>query len=278
MSNEHELYPRVAECLVTEPAAIEIANTIRKYVKQTVDDDVFMVVEAPSGSGKSQLPFVMQKMGIDTIHVVLMKFDRKSMVQPIYHTLKAQSQCLLEALAFDMKKWSTARDDDDAFSKLSLLNSEDRAVVRVITYLLGDPAEIVNTGKFSTNALRQYVVDQCRAGTTFPVFFLDEVMVLQDLEVCYLRNIFRAVGLLVVLMGTGSTAVSLVGAPKNSHSRGYESRFEWCHVITRLPRSTVESLSALGWTSDNQDALNARWPALVQAVNTCHRTSNPYVW
>eukprot|EP01039_Chlorochromonas_danica_P014926 gene14926-17489_t len=99
-------------------------------------------------------------------------------------------------------------------------------------------------------------------------------MALNHVELRYLRNIFRAVGLLVVLMGTGSTAANLVGFRNNSLSRGCESS-EWCHVVTRLPRSNESSLSALGWTSDFRDTLTARRPALVAAINACHSTSNP---
>eukprot|EP01033_Poteriospumella_lacustris_P011526 gene11526-8210_t len=275
VKDELDLYRRVAECLVTDPAAVRIAETIRAYAQRAVNDHVFMVVEAPSGSGKSQLPFVLQAMGITTIHVVLEA--EKTTVQTIYRTVQGPSQCLLAALAFDMRKWSAATgNDEEALSRHRLLDSEERAVVRVITYLLGNPEAIVGQGKFTMYALRRYVVAQRKAGSTLPVFFLDEVMALNHVELRYLCNVFRAVGLLVVLMGTGSTAAAanLVEFGNHPHSRGCESS-EWCHVVTRLPRSNESSLSALGWTSDYQDTLTARWPALVAAVNACHSTSNP---
>eukprot|EP01033_Poteriospumella_lacustris_P003968 gene3968-2824_t len=155
---------------------------------------------------------------------------------------------------------------------------EELAVVRVIFYLLGDPAEVVNsTTSYTMHTLTRYVTSKSPA--SLPVFFLDEAMPTDegDQALCYLRNVFRAAGLLVVLMSSNATGANLVG--RMPMMRGSDELSQWCHVITRLPPCTADSLTVLGWTTEVQDGLRNRgpsWQAFVDTVNSSRSTSNPW--
>lgn len=91
-ARELALYESVAQALARSTEVTTIAAKIEEYMQLTTDDGVFMVVEAPSGSGKSQVPFVLRAMGLNTIHLVMERFRSEKLNQPIYRTLKAPSQ------------------------------------------------------------------------------------------------------------------------------------------------------------------------------------------
>lgn len=100
---------------------------------------------------------------------------------------------------------------------------------------------MVTTGHYTTRSLRTYVLGQKEAGRPLPVFFLDEATSLKGPRLRYLRSVFRTVGLLVVLMGTDSTAANLVGPTSTVVTRGTGSESVSCHMVTRLPRCTEAS-------------------------------------
>ena len=55
-----------------------------------------------------------------------------------------------------------------------------------------------------------------------------------------LRNVVRALGFKLVVMGTNSSAANLVRANQKSRGKG---TFEWCHIFTRLPKFNLATLS-----------------------------------
>lgn len=272
---ELALFRNVAAGLSADVSARDIADIICQY-RDNAQSGVFLVVEAPSGSGKSQLPFTIAELEIPTVHVVLSSFDIISKTQTIYQALLRPSLCIQSALNHDRFKWS-----DSASCGVTALRmcEEQLAVVRVIFYLLEDPADVVNdTTSYTIETLVRYV--KSKTAASLPVFFLDEAMAIEggDHALRYLRNVFRAAGLLVVLMGTNSTAAILVGRTPMA-SRGTDKLCQWCYVITRLPTCTTDSLAALGWTTTVQQDFSNRgpsWHALVNAVNSSQSTSNPW--
>lgn len=268
------LYKTVATQLSKGSDAREIAQTICKY-RDDGPSGVFLVVEAPSGSGKSQLPFVMAAMGIPVVHVIV-----SLSTQTIYQALEPQSVLIRLALEHDKFKWDTEPGQSDACDLTSLRESNDElALVRVIFHWLGVPeGGLAPSTSYTMPTLLSY--RRRNPNVSVPVFFLDEVMAIKGgpQALRYARNVFRAAGLVVVLMGTDSTAANLVEAT-TMVSRRKDTPCEWCHVITRLPHCSKKSLSALGWTKQAQENLRCRdasWSAWVDAIRSSRHTSNPY--
>eukprot|EP01033_Poteriospumella_lacustris_P008728 gene8728-6276_t len=233
------LYQTVATQLSKGSDARGIAQTICKY-RDEGPSGVFLVVEAPSGSGKSQLPFVMAAMGIPVVHAIV-----SEPWQTIYQALEPPSVLIRHAVEYDKFKWDTKPGQSDACNLMSLRESDDElALVRVIFHWLGVPEGGLAppSTSYTMPTLLSYLLMAIQGGP-------------QALR--YARNVFRAAGLLVVLMGTDSTATTLVDATPMV-ARRKDTPCEWCHVITRLPHCSKKSLSALGWTKHEQESLRCR--------------------
>lgn len=57
-----------------------------------------------------------------------------------------------------------------------------------------------------------------------------------------MRNLFRALGVCLVIMGTNSTAANLVRSSRNSRD---DVEKVWCHLLTQLPKSSKYGLQSL---------------------------------
>lgn len=263
------LYKTVATQLSKGSDARGIAQTIRKY-RDDGPSGVFVVVEAPSGSGKSQLPFVIAAMGIPVVHAIV-----SLSTQTIYQALEPQSVLIRLALEHDKFKWDTEPGQSDACNLTSLRESNDElALVRVIFHWLGVPDEgLAASTSYTMPTLLSYL--RRNPEVSIPVLFLDEVMAIEGgpQALRYARNVFRAAGLVVVLMGTDSTPANLVGAT-TMVSRRKDTPCEWCHVITRLPHCSKKSLSALGWTKHEQLASSRRF---LVSLGGCHQQLSTYI-
>ena len=94
-------------------------------------------------------------------------------------------------------------------------------------------------------ALGEFIEQQVRArrADKLPVFVLDEALTsriasddgeaLRQFRLA--RNIFRAVGLVVILMGTNSKAAKFAFTGHSSQSRSEGGIRVWCRLITQLP-------------------------------------------
>jgi hypothetical protein len=102
------------------------------------------------------------------------------------------------------------------------------------------------------------------------VVVLDEFPALNETNsqmIRLLRNVVRALRFKLVVMGTNSTAASLVDL--NEQSRGDDS-FDWCYIFPRLPKFNLDAITIAVNSNQNliKDILSASRPLFSQlAVN-----------
>lgn len=137
------------------------------------------------------------------------------------------------------------KDEDLDVAALLSNRSKLRAAAGVL-YFLGDENPIENSVPELEKRVNLIGCD------SRPVFFFDEAIPTESSTINknilrYARNLLRAANLVVVLMGTDSTASNMLSAVRDS--RGEEMLRLWCKLVTRLPRLTEETAWILGFWS-----------------------------
>lgn len=206
----------------------------------------YVVVDAPSGSGKTQLGFVLASLGCHVLHFPL--FPPSESSQHVYLAM------LNVALNIDLavrEDTTEITDPSDGRLNSSCLRHGVRPL-RLVQYFFrfffGDIDRPLNQCRVA------HFRDALSALSTaiLPVVIVDEVGnsrnsagAVSDAEVTrvrYIRNLCRALHIPCVLMGTNSNATNIADAVAGSRSCG---PILWCKLITRLPR-VPQSRDALG--------------------------------
>ncbi len=158
--------------------------------------------------------------------------------QPIYQSLLPISLPFMHALYHDLKQFTG---DDSKLSCLSLLYyTGNLRTVAGVFVLLGrrDFASCMKIDKLKAYVSSLSIEER-------PVFVLDEAIPFgadQSIEsersrmLQFARNLLRAVGLVVVLMGTDSTAGNMITV--GVHNRGPDVPTLWCKLVVDLPKWT----------------------------------------
>jgi hypothetical protein len=176
-------------------------------------------LDAPSGSGKTQLPFALGAGGL-TIHHLICK-------QLIYQVLGDPSLTFMKALE---------KDFENVFQPMAE-KGEPRSVLHLFVvlrtgfmysdgfvrsshtygryYSPSSSSASANTpGYYTVQALKNYVDELKKdSKTRLPIIFLDEVTsddAVGKAILRHARNILRSVGLVVVMMSTNSGACKLI--------------------------------------------------------------------
>jgi hypothetical protein len=232
------------------------------------------LIDAPSGIGKTQLPFTFQATGVPIRHL-LMTVDLPQL-QTIYAPLTSISTIFTNALRSDVAQLNGALDGLETNQLLANFSFEFQTVGVIFALL---KVEYDKCPSWKVSNLADYV-RATQDKQLLPIFVLDEVLPHYDhgngsrqgsSELRLARNLLRAVGLVAVLMGTNSCAANFISVA--SGSRG-GANGPWCKLITRLPPSTDESLRELGAQSvidtlRGYHNLASICPFLVQQFRSC---------
>jgi hypothetical protein len=187
-----------------------------------------MLVDGPSGVGKTTLPYCLGK---DFIHLVLA--DLGDNAQSIYACLNPRSSAFRSALRLDVARCLLNRQESGPrFGTTALLDyAQPLQSAAVLAEFLG----IKHTGALLVCELRNAIKDQYPVPEKRPILCLDEVPAYseegQDF-IALARNLGRVVGLVVMMMGTDSTAANLVA---HGGSRGGNGQ-AWAHLVLDLPK------------------------------------------
>ena len=212
----------------------------------------FYFVEGHSGAGKTQLPFAIEACGIPTVHLVLTKVCDSS--QLIYKAFKEKSHCFQDAV---MKDLSEGLKDTSDLSVDGLSSYDEHGLYTVVFILHELKVHGFDVKGVAPNpkALRVFIEQQVRArrADKLPVFVLDEALTSpiasDDSEALrqfrLARDIFRAIGLVVILMGTNSKAAKFAFTNHCSQARSEGGIRVWCRLIIQLPRITKQSMKVL---------------------------------
>ena len=225
----------------------EFINT-RNKATGGVSGLFFYAIIAPSGSGKTQLPFALQTDNFKTIHLV-MNDSYSEFTQPIYFSVLQRSVAIYRAAQRDVIDYYGDLTKCPCAKLLTFPNK--LKTVSVILQLLGvrGPLEPLELNVLIKHVKAMNQIDK-------PVFFLDEVS-FDDTEstininkksiVSLIRNLLRLAGLVVVLMGTDMSTKNFIAMPDVCNdSRRLGEAIHWCRLIANLPKLSDASKAALG--------------------------------
>jgi hypothetical protein len=229
----------------------EIAQTIcnSEYVSEIVDFSIslqgwsvkteastpppFVFCEASSGIGKTQAALAIRyafghrQSEKKALYLVTLVDWEKA--QSIYATFINLSRMFMACAAKDLAELKVKSNGVDP--SLSPSNMET-----YMLYTFGFLHWFVENG-YEAKDVPAYISKSAREKVTMgkiSVALLDEFVTTRDKDLSrFIRNVFRAVEIPVVLLGTDSRAANLIGPHESSRT---EVQFPWCRVFIKFPK------------------------------------------
>jgi len=213
--------------------------------RESLSNNTFFVVEGHSGVGKTQLSFALKASGLKVVHLLLSSSCAVS-TQPVYTIFSDLSSVFNFGVTEDLLKFQNSNENDDFGLSDLMYSTRPLRVVEFTVHVLKLLGVEMRSCEpvVSMSALRNIIAQLAtmnggEGAQSLPIFVFDEVFsgLPSDpsdeniLRMRFVRNVFRALGLVVVFMGTNSSAANYL--PLVTHSRG--SGKPWCQLITRLP-------------------------------------------
>ncbi|EFX60272.1 hypothetical protein DAPPUDRAFT_124754, partial [Daphnia pulex] len=237
---EFQRYAKIGQDIADDPAIDAILAAVNKVRDgEASATPPFVFVDGSSGVGKTQAAFALRARGQLVHHLLLSKVGDDS--QPIYKALRPLSNAFVAQLEKDLDVLRRATDSDPlATATLEVFAAPLASAGFLLALLCGN-----KEGRRATVlALREAVGSLAADTRRAVVFVLDEVDVKGDNgRLLLARNLLRACGLPVVLMGTNATAASCVAG--GSQTRVGDTMWPWAHVFVRLPRVTPRLAASL---------------------------------
>ena len=243
-----------------------------RYIHQKTESiPPFVVIDAPSGSGKTQFGFVLDSLGFRVLHFTLHPASGDQ-DQLIYLSMATTSRNIQRAISADLRGLST-----DELSVHLLLNQQKplRLVQYLFWSLFDEPDR--RWDRCTASELSVTVSESARV----PVVVVDEVgnqrdssgKIVENDAIClrYIRNLCRACRIPCIFMGTNSNAMNMVQAARGSRT---SDPVLWCKLITRLPRCP-ESREALNLADAEATLRQHGHVALATFLNETSMNANP---
>ena len=257
---------------------VEICRVLRSIRDTSESNSPFVVIDAPSGTGKTQLGFTLSHLDFQVLHCTLHPSLRDD--QTVYRTMENVSANIDKAVKADTLGITNPYANDLQVEALCRHPGPLRLVQYFFRYFLNDAHRPWD--ECTVSVLRTAFDNQPGTKKT-PVVVVDEVgnnrsaggeVVDSDiLRVQYIRNLCRALRVPCVLMGTNSNAMNMIPAAAGSRTSGRVAR--WCPLIAGLPRVIPESQEALELPSVLTILLRWGHPALASVLAETSTTANP---
>jgi hypothetical protein len=257
-------YIKMGEALATTPEMASIWEDVmtarRECRLPSMDQPYFFFVSAPSGAGKTQLAYTLSTR-VPVVHLLLTLEDKDKEekegddddydAQDVYQSLTERSRLLIDALDSDTKRYG-------ASPSVQYFRHECIRTLLTVQFLFQCFNEYRELSSCTVQSLRDFLFREGMKIDYVPVFILDEVQNTRKgiLRMCYLRNLLRSVGVVVMALSTDAK-VCETDANREYSRFSWRWRFSrvddvqqsdeiWCKLITRLPRPTKQSLKLLG--------------------------------
>jgi hypothetical protein len=208
-----------------EPFVQQIKDLIEGFVPTSESATPFIVFEDSSGYGKTQMAFSLMAMKMKVLYIPC---NNTGIVQPIYGAFALVSHSFEYALQKDLRILGNYDEDF-----LKAYTNPLAMYTFLYAYMTGE----TDMSKVLTRRQLEDYLDQHQK----PVIFLDEFPRLHESQgkkkdgnedkLRYMRNVFRALGLVVICSSTNATAINL--RKFGTHSR--IPSVHWCTVIPRFP-------------------------------------------
>lgn len=240
------LYNKVAASLSSDQIVTRIRNEVKAHYASLRDGILegnsafFYAVEAPSGSGKTLLPFALAAAGMPVRQFTLHPPEESQ--QEIYKVHLARSETLRQALKNDLEENSRLGAECTVLALYVGNTYRNLQTVAVLSRMLGLDA---------TPDLHSLKDQVAQAKQDLPLIVVDEVLsgsvsADEKTKLKFLRNILRGAGVVSMFMGTNANIDEFLSQVSVSRCSG--SARLWCRVIARLPSTTPASLEALDVT------------------------------
>jgi hypothetical protein len=221
------------QALLSKIAAIEDKYPLKDWHRRP--DMPFIYLEGSSGLGKTQMAFNLSATG-RVVHFVT-AVDLSETPQSIYSCFKDRSKDFLWCVEQDLQVVEPCSVSDFiqplsplwTFGFINAVNMGESKIEKPLTY--EEMRESLNVFADNNKESR-------------PIWFLDEFPLLQELEspgkkrnwnhLRFMRNIFRALNLVVIVSSTNSSSVDAIY--KGNESRISTDPWRWCLLCTELPR------------------------------------------
>lgn len=279
------LYRNIGSYLHNDPTVEALRDRFKRARDEGYNHEAikpFFVVDAPSGSGKTQLPFALSDASLKVLHVVMVDLYHP-LIQLIYDNLKPQSKAFQKALKYDLEKIIATNANFGSYAKKEVASMLLYYNVNRIKYPLLS-VQFLFAAIGEPRPFEQCTVAELRNAVTnkpskvdVPVICIDEAQSKEHAQLTMLaRNLLRAAGLVAVLMGTNASAANVLpSAPTWSGSRSGPPIL-WCRLITKLPpfHDNAKPLIGLDTALERLRGAHTSFCKMVEAH--CH-TINPYL-
>jgi hypothetical protein len=202
-----------------------IKEIFETSVKPPEGPQPFMIVDGPSGMGKTQLGFCLDRY-IKNLespspfvfhHLVLAKFRLDT--QEVYRAFESRSTAFMRHVRNECEK-----PDVTTYDELWQSQYKFNTVAFLASLFLGKAYAAMTTESLR-NLLKTHGI--------VPILYVDEVPANHSSIVPFVRNICRASGIRVIMCGTNASAVNFLTT--SEESRGTGNVVIWAYLVVRTP-------------------------------------------
>jgi hypothetical protein len=232
---------------------IEVCKALPDY-RETIP---FVVLSGPSGVGKTQTAFALAASRLVVVHLIYSRLTTDN-CQLVYEDSLRISGLFLNCVDRDLQQRVFSAEDlkctEPLFSFGFVVWCLEMLRIRSNLWLLQLEEEKVGIHPCSwENAMER--INQCKQR---PLFFFDEVGPLTtegSNRFQFVRNVFRALKLVVLFAGTNTSAANMLQIKLGSRGReGAPS--PWAYVMLRFPKFAGDSKDVLAKLQQHHPALH----------------------
>jgi hypothetical protein len=263
-ASEIKYYEDVASAINADDKALSLIKEIfETSVKEPKgkQPQPFMIVDGPSGMGKTQLGFCLDRYiknlaspNPHVFHHLVLISEFHSLTQPVYRAFESRSVAFMGHVWNECEK-PNARTYDALWQSEILFST----VAFLASLFLGKAYPAMTTESLRNLLKTQGIV---------PVLYVDEVPAKHSSVVPFVRNICRASDIHVIMCGTNASALNFLSTCEDS--RATDEVVIWAHLVVRAPSAVLSVIN--GWLA----ALPSLGNELYQFLLEQFGTSNPF--
>jgi hypothetical protein len=246
-----------------------IANLIFEYYGKncgSLTPNIFFAVGAPSGSGKTQLAFVLRSLNFNVMHATLSSNDEMSQLVYVHSNIFVFSSHLSKAIAKDLTRFPPSQFVNVYDLAMSTFTSHTVALLSCAFSIFDADKMVIVTVISFRKAINKLFADTGR----LPVLVVDEAFQGQNdlsmIPAVFLRSLARACGLVSIFMGTTVDTTRFIRTRTYSATE-VEVR-EWCLFISNLPKLNIDP-------SEIDKIKSVVVKSFVQMLQQSHQLTNP---
>jgi hypothetical protein len=239
------LYLKRSEVILTHPKIGNFLKAIDTKIEDSLKQVItpFLFFESSSGMGKTQMAFnlmahAQSDVNCRSVHYLLMTSPTE-ISQTIYKPYSAIITCFKDCYDRDMKLVG----DSVSIQELSVRSLYTFGFIKALlegyfqTYYILFCSLSSETGKVSiVQCFSEAITNKFKDSLKKPIFILDEFPKSDNenkSKLHFCRNVFRALHLPLIIMGTNARSPNLISDVYESRSE--TNTFDWCYLFDLFP-------------------------------------------